>query len=157
MKKVKAWALRQILELPDFVIGPVGELYLKRWYVIPRNPFFNIYLHLFLRSDDDRALHDHPWMFNASYVIHGAYIERTIDAGGVHKSAIRNIGNFKFRWGKSPHRVELLEAPKNEVVTLFFTGPVVRGWGFHCPGGWIPWRQFVTQRKGGNENGAGCE
>lgn len=46
---------------PDVVIGGFQNPYLLRWYVIPRNPVFNVYVHLFLRSDDDRALHDHPW------------------------------------------------------------------------------------------------
>lgn len=46
---------------PDFVIGDLSNPYLLRWWVIPRNRFFNVYLHKFLRDDDDRALHDHPW------------------------------------------------------------------------------------------------
>jgi hypothetical protein len=46
---------------PDFVIGGDSP-YMLRWWIIPRNKFFNIYLHRFLRSDDDRALHDHPWV-----------------------------------------------------------------------------------------------
>jgi len=41
---------------PDFVIGGDARThdvaYLLRWYLIPRNPLFNAYLHLFLRSDD---------------------------------------------------------------------------------------------------------
>ncbi len=46
---------------PDFVIGTADDPYLRRWWLIPRNPVFNLYVHHFLRSDDDRALHDHPW------------------------------------------------------------------------------------------------
>ena len=40
----------------DFVIGPPERPYLLRWWIIQRNRFFNIYLHKFLRSDDDLAL-----------------------------------------------------------------------------------------------------
>lgn len=40
---------------PDFIIGG-ADPYMLRWWVIPRNKVFNIYLHRFLRSDDDRAL-----------------------------------------------------------------------------------------------------
>ena len=43
---------------PDFVIGAD---YLRRWWVIPRNDSQNVYLHDIRKSDDDRALHDHPW------------------------------------------------------------------------------------------------
>ena len=39
----------------------IGKNYLSRWHIIPRNRYFNIYLHKFVGSDDDRALHDHPW------------------------------------------------------------------------------------------------
>lgn len=160
------WALNKIGTPADFEVGPPQDLYLRRWFVIPRNSVFNIYLHQFLCSDDDRALHDHPWAFNATYVVHGSYTERTIAAGGVHKAVKHSPGAFKFRWGPSPHRVVLereqvagiWHANKSApAITLFFTGPVVRGWGFHCPSGWVPWRKFVEQRDGGNQNGAGCE
>jgi hypothetical protein len=40
---------------PDQVIGGRERPYMLRWYLIPRNRFCNIYLHHFLRSDDDRA------------------------------------------------------------------------------------------------------
>lgn len=34
---------------PDFVIGDPANPYLLRWYVIPRNKVFNIYLHKFCK------------------------------------------------------------------------------------------------------------
>lgn len=61
---------------PDFVIGGHANPYLLRWWLIPRNPLFNIYLHKFLRDDDDRALHDHPW-FWCSILLRGEYVEVT--------------------------------------------------------------------------------
>lgn len=60
--------------LPDFVIGGHANPYLLRWWLIPRNRVFNIYLHKFLRDDDDRALHDHPW-FWCSIMLRGEYVE----------------------------------------------------------------------------------
>ena len=48
---------------PDFVIGPADNPYLYRWFLLPRNPVANVYLHRFFRDDEDRALHDHPWPF----------------------------------------------------------------------------------------------
>jgi hypothetical protein len=38
---------------PDYIIGGEADPYLRRWWVIPRNRFFNIYLHHFVRSDDE--------------------------------------------------------------------------------------------------------
>lgn len=42
-----------------------GDLYLTRYFIWkPRNKKFGrIYLHHIIRSDHDRALHDHPWGF----------------------------------------------------------------------------------------------
>ena len=57
---------------PDFQIGGSVNPYCNRWWVIPRNRWFNIYLHEFVRDDDDRALHDHPW-WNISIVLRGGY------------------------------------------------------------------------------------
>jgi hypothetical protein len=59
---------------PDFIIGGTENPYLLRWWVIPRNRWFNIYPHHMLRDDDPRALHDHPW-WNVSIVLKGGYME----------------------------------------------------------------------------------
>lgn len=66
---------------PDFYIGGKEQPYMRRWWLIPRNRFFNIYLHNILRSDDDRALHDHPWRW-CSILLRGAYFEITRLAEG---------------------------------------------------------------------------
>lgn len=167
------WADRFIERItrrpPDFVIGGQGRPYLRRWFVIPRNLVFNVYLHQFLRSDDDRALHDHPWLFNASLILRGGYIEHTIRAGGVAVRTRRDRGSMAFRWGPAPHRVELLSLadvmPSQPSATdipvccwtLFITGPKVRTWGFHCPEqGWIPWQRFTAADDPGAV-GKGCD
>jgi hypothetical protein len=66
---------------PDFLIGGADDPYIRRWWVIPRNRWFNVYLHQFLRSDDDRALHDHPWA-NCSILLRGATRAHGRRAGG---------------------------------------------------------------------------
>jgi hypothetical protein len=65
---------RVLARAPDVIIGGHDNPYLLRWFIIPRNPIFNIYLHQFLRSDDDRALHDHPWPW-CSILLRGSYAE----------------------------------------------------------------------------------
>ncbi|APQ42187.1 hypothetical protein PBI_MRMAGOO_84 [Mycobacterium phage MrMagoo] len=140
---------------PDLVLTrDNGTVYLNRWHVIPRNRFFNVYLHQFLGSDDDRALHDHPWWF-ASLVLKGGYWEHHEDCW----MTWRGRGSFAIRRAKTAHRVELdttvdyeaiqdgvpfLELQRREkpAWTLVFTGPKIRSWGFHCPQGWIHWRRF---------------
>lgn len=137
---------------PDFIIGGKEDPYMLRWWTIPRNRWFNVYLHNFMRSDDDRALHDHPW-WNASLLLDGEYTEHTIAAGGVHQAAIRRAGQFKFRGARSAHRIELHNGP---CWTLFLTGPRLREWYFHCPHGLRHWKDFVDSRDSG-AIGRGCD
>jgi hypothetical protein len=132
---------------PDFIVGGAADPYLLRWWLIPRNRWLNVYLHHFLRSDDDRALHDHPW-WNVSVILKGAYVEHTT-AGAQRYAA----GDVKARLGKTAHRIELTDGP---CWTLFITGPRFREWGFHCPNGWRHWGDFTSPINKG-EVGRGCE
>lgn len=161
---------------PDFVVGadnPDGA-YLRRWWLIPRNRFFNVYLHQFLRDDDDRALHDHPWPW-CSILLDGGYVEHTIAAGGVHKRQERYAGSIKVSGPWRAHRVELMPAwwlnpdldaafdqyeaspeEKAPCWTLFITGPRLRRWGFHCAEqGWVDYEKFTAPGRPG-EVGPGC-
>jgi hypothetical protein len=151
-------ALLKFLELfgraPDFVIGTPPNPYLLRWHIIPRNRFFNIYLHRFCRSDDDRALHDHPW-WNASILLTGSYVEHCCGAPPRIRLPWRPWRPHRvvFRRATAAHRIQIA----HPVWTLFLTGPKVREWGFHCPSGWRHWRDFVALTPGGNTVGRGCD
>ena len=161
---VAAWfwwvVLRLLFREPDVCIGGVENPYLKRWYIMPRNPLFNIYLHQFLRDDDDRALHDHPWA-SISFVLRGKYMEFQPE---MH---IRRVGNIIFRRATHAHRIALFKRAEYRMDekhvmhhlpawTLFITGPKVREWGFHCPQGWRPWQVFCDP-KDSTKIGRGCE
>lgn len=155
--RILIWAMSR---KPDLIIGGNDNPYLVRWFLIPRNRFFNIYVHQFLRSDDDRAHHDHPWLFNASWLLHGEYMEYTIHEGGVLIDTYRKAGDWKFRWGRAPHRIALFDAPGGAswpCWTVFITGPRVREWGFYCmERGWIHWRR-LTDGPDGSTVGKGCD
>ncbi len=143
---------------PDFVVGGKESPYLLRWWLIPRNRLFNVYVHCFLRDDDDRALHDHPWMW-CSIFLQGGYTEHTISAGGVHQRTLRLAPSIKISLPQRAHRIELLRAygQPRACWTLFITGPRVRNWGFHCPErGWVPWQEFTDPGDSGKV-GRGCE
>lgn len=137
---------------PDFLVGGKEDPYMRRWWVIPRNNYFNIYLHHFRHSDEDRALHDHP-SANLSILLQGTYTEWTIAAGGVHRKVVRRAGDFKFRFAHTAHRIEL---HNGECWTLFINGWKWRRWGFHCPAGWKPWEEFVNKDDPGAV-GPGCD
>lgn len=130
---------------PDFIIG---DNYIRRWWVIPRNIFCNVYLHEMTGSDDDRALHDHPWA-NSSLIIDGEYWEHYPD-GTVHH---RTVGDYVTREAEQLHRLSVADV-NGYAVTLFITGLKVREWGFACPNGWRHWQDFVGDDPG--QVGAGC-
>jgi hypothetical protein len=166
--KLPKFLIRRLLAVadrrpPDQIIGSGDNTYLLRWYLIPHNHRMNIYLHKFVRSDDDRALHTHPWNFNISVLLRGAYDEVT--AAGVQRL---DEGQIKVRIGEAPHRVRLcptvgstvdgfVTAVERPAWTLFITGPKVREWGFLCPQGWRHWKDFTRSTGAGNEVGRGCE
>lgn len=118
-----------------------------RWYIIPRNRWFNIYLHKIVRSDDDRALHDHPW-WSVSFLLSGEYTE--ISSSGMQ---VYSRGSVIFRRPEYRHR--LVVNDDQHVWTLFLTGPKVREWGFWCPKGFVVWQDFVDRNDTGSV-GRGC-
>jgi hypothetical protein len=143
---------------PDFFIGGEEDPYMIRWWVIPRNKWFNFYLHKILKSDRDEALHDHPWM-NLSLLIRGRYLEVTPRPGKKDATAIDPLyeGELRLRRPTSAHRLIRPDDVRQEVITFFFTGPVVRHWGFLCPKGWRHWKDFVGFRdEKQNIVGRGC-
>lgn len=133
---------------PDFKIGPADDPYMLRWWLVPRNDAFNVYYHVFLHDDDDRALHDHPWP-SLSIMVSGSLREITQTG-----QRILGAGDVVYRAPDMAHRLELLH-PGKPAETLFVTGPRCRDWGFHCPKGWVPWKQFVDGDEPGRV-GRGC-
>lgn len=153
VRRLEEWADWRMFREPNLFIGGIVNPYLVRWYILPRNPVFNVYLHRVLRSDDDRALHDHPWI-NLSILIKGEYVEHTIDDGGINRRVVRRAGDLKLRRATAAHRLEVI--PGVECWTIFITGPRLRSWGFHCPfTGWKHWRDF-TEGTNGELIGRGC-
>lgn len=150
---------------PHFVIRRNVDdgVYMNRWYVIPRNRWFNIYLHNTLLDDFDESLHDHPW-WNISVVLWGGfwevmpryrplYPDLALDVmQGVEpfRRVWRRPGSIVFRRATDAHRLELdrivRPAFREEVKpswSLFITGPRKRTWGFWKKDGWVPYTDVV--------------
>ncbi|MBX2848135.1 MAG: hypothetical protein KTR16_07445 [Acidiferrobacterales bacterium] len=127
---------------PDQVIG---QNYMQRWHLMRKPGVRNLYLHKYMGSDDDRALHDHPWT-SWSILLWGRLVEVT-DKGQ------KRIWPFipKYRSATYSHRLIL---NSNRALTLFYTGKKIREWGFHCPKGWVHWTEFTDEQ--GNQTGKGC-
>lgn len=147
---------------PDFIIGGRDDPYLLRWWIVPRNKWFNVYLHKILRNDNDRALHDHPWN-NCSVIISGQYREMTLYPQPLASivemqkqwsvkeqittwhwpqcTYLREVGSMVTRAAEHPHRLELVDG--KPCWTLFISGSRRREWGFHTKDGWVHWKDFT--------------
>ena len=140
MNLLDGLARRRMRDRPDKVIG---SDYLSRWYVLPRNPLFNIYLHQVSGSDPDEHLHDHPWLFNYSLVLQGCIREiRSGDSRDLPR------GSLTGRLGRSPHRLLLLS---DRALTLFVTGPKWRRWGFYTDDGWVASKLYLRADGNGRD------
>lgn len=155
---LREWFKRLRSGQPHFVVGGHDDPYMLRWYLIPRNRFFNLYLHKFMRDDNDQALHDHPWWF-VSLMLKGGYFEIVPHWDGVSNKVLsRRAGSVAFRPATHRHRVVLFTSPagtRQPCWTIVATGRAKRSWGFWCPKGFVPWKQFVAQDDNGNI-GRGC-
>ena len=134
-----------------------GSTYLERWY-LHKNPSGGVYLHHFIRSDDDTP-HDHPRR-SVSLMLAGRYIEWIRNSDGTMRLERHAAGDVIFRRATTVHRIELPDG--EDAWTLFIVGPRVRDWGFVCGGGagrWVPWREFTGFAETGDSSthGKGCE
>lgn len=158
------WAKGLISGKPHYCIGGSDNPYMLRWYLIPRNRWLNVYLHQFLRDDDDRALHDHPFSF-VSVILRGGYIEWVPDIEAeefglrnVVRAISRRAVSAAFRAAEHRHCVELPKRRDGTPIpcwTLVITGPRVREWGFICGSKFVPWYEFVDDKDTGR-TGKGC-
>lgn len=151
------WAGGWLSGGPHFV---VGNQQLLRWYVLPRNPWLNIYLHKFQHDDEDRALHDHPWWF-VSILLRGRYSEVVFVPGyePLVQYIHRRAPSIAFRPAVHKHRVTLphnTNGTLHPAWTVVITGKVTRVWGFWCPQGWVKWSDFLQKGDDYGQTGRGC-
>lgn len=121
---IRTLLLRLTDRLPLRIIAEGDRPYLERYYLATVFGW-RFYIHRFVGSDPDRALHDHPWTRAASLRLAGRYTEET------------RMGVRRQRWlglltGDTFHRV-ILDGPR-PVWTLFAhrVGHAKR-WGFLEP------------------------
>lgn len=142
-----------------------GEPYLIRFYLFWFLGF-SLKLHIIIRSDAERELHDHPWDY-LSYMISGGYKEETPIMNAFLEPLNRitisqGLPPKHFRLGDPteknyiaprslcfhkaphPHRLELFESGRQgntklyePAVTLVLSYPRKRVWGFYGKDKWI--------------------
>ena len=148
--------------LKPFCIGGDADPVMRRWFILPRNKVFCIYLHQMLRDDDDRALHDHPGD-NVSVILRGGYNEHLFFYPPIAGERLprtfvrrRKPGRIIYRKAEMPHRLTLPEGATS-AWSLFIVWRKRREWGFWCgpSARWVPWQEFRTGDRG-ELAGKGC-
>ncbi len=93
------------------IVNCEHQPYLLRWYVF-RTERIALFIHKFVRSDEDRALHDHPWAFLV-IPLWGGYIEHSDRPITDEEFWIKN-----FLWsGSIFHAIEPMLAPERPSMT----------------------------------------
>lgn len=116
----------------DRILDDDGRPYLERYHLVQTRDRC-VRFHRWIGSDDQRALHDHPYG-SSSLVLAGTLIEHTDDG-----DQLLETGTLVVRDSTTPHALELVTL---EAWTLFSTGPVRRRWGFHTADGWQHWTEY---------------
>lgn len=108
-----------------------------------------LYLHRFHRSDDDGALHNHPWRWSLSLILVGGYSEERRRGTRVERRFV-GPGSLNFIRATDFHRVDLVE---RDAWSLFLAGPKVGSWGFwdRASGITTPWRDFIATKRGNRD------
>lgn len=182
LPRLRAWAASRpgpggVPGLPDFVVvRNSGDEYLRRWWVVQRNNYLNVYLHNMLRDDDD-VLHDHMYP-SVSLVLTDGLDEVLCDDPRVYaemhptqpgepvryryptRRRVIHAGDIVWRSSRMAHQLIVNNkgpGGAGEAWTLFITGPRIKEWGFWCPRGFRHWREYVslTQDPSVRGNGTG--
>lgn len=101
---------------------PLGKKecpYAYRW--VFNFGLFSIRIHKWIRSDDKRYFHDHPWSF-ITFVLKGSYTD-------VSPNKKDDLNRWSIRYRKSTHK-HYVKVKKGGALTLLVTGPQTKNWGF---------------------------
>lgn len=104
------------------IIGDEKDPYIIRWVLFGHPALPGVMVHKMIRSDHERALHDHPWNF-VSLILKTGY-EEQIESGDF---VFNMPGHIIYRAAEHKHRVIIRFEP---AWTLVFFGPRKRWWGF---------------------------
>lgn len=170
---------------PDLIIGPRHAPQTIRWHIFVRRGW-QLSLHKWLRSDNDRAPHDHK-ADNVSILLTGCFREMVREREWAREENIRgsaamhadgwiyygdgeyyrDVDRWYLRWplrpyfrkGETLHRVALLS--DRPVWSLWLRWPARRRWGYGCPKGWVDADLYNKSadyyRDGVSEVGRGCD
>lgn len=86
---------------------------------------FSIRIHKWLRSDDKRHMHTHPWWF-MTFVLKGSYTDVSMKDGVTVKDEVKR---FSMRYRAANH-LHYVDVPKEGCISILITGRPKNKWGF---------------------------
>lgn len=121
------------------IVSKYGQVHFRRYRLL-QTPWFAIYIHQILRSDEDLDPHDHPWDFT-SVILEGAYHEDswypphfdTMQSNDYYS------GDVIEHKAVDAHKLRLIS---KEVWTLVFVSGRSRYWGYQTKAGWIGHEEY---------------
>lgn len=130
------------------VVNCERDPYLYRWFIVRWN-WLGVFLHKFVRSDEDRALHDHPWSFLVvplwrGYVEHSDVENPETGERTPTKRRVWPIIGTRLRPAEYRHRVELIDGRPS--WSLFFRFRKRRLWGFWPSEGFTAWNRWWQEK-----------
>lgn len=124
-----------------------SEPYMTR-ILLPKIGSWRPFLHHIHRSDHERDLHNHPWLWAFSIILSGEYDEERLVGDG-DQIARKRARRLNVLTSRDYHRITELHG---DVWTLFVHGPSVQTWGFRVRDiassawRWVMWRDYIAQQ-----------
>jgi len=111
-------------------ISPNGVPYLERYFAAGWSPTNRktgpaIFLHHFVSSDPDDAVHSHPWGWSASLIVAGGYREHRCGPDGTPIVREFRPGDVNVLEANDTHRIDLLGA---DCWSVFLAGSFEQTW-----------------------------
>ena len=143
------WIIKLInyLFLVKEIISKSGVVHFRRYRLI-QTPWFALYIHHILKSDEERDMHDHPWDFS-SLILQGAYFEtwKMSPDFKVRRNDSHYRGDVIKHKAEDVHKITLLT---KDVWTLVLTSGRDREWGYRLiDNTWIDQRSYRSLKNKG--------
>jgi hypothetical protein len=121
------------------IVSKFGQVHFRRYRLL-QTPWFAVYIHQILKSDEDADPHDHPWNFT-SVILEGAYHEDSWYPPLFDKMQSRDCysGDVIEHKGEDAHKLRLIS---KEVWTLVIVSGRTRYWGYQTKAGWIGHQEY---------------
>jgi hypothetical protein len=127
----------------------LGVLHFRRYQLL-KTPWFKVYLHHILQSDQDKHMHDHPFNFT-SFILRGGYREDW--AASPYWSDIKEryvtAGSLVRHDHTDAHKLTLTTP---QVWSLVFVSGETWDWGYQTERGWMQHETYRAHKNAGYFN-----